>query len=336
MSMPSGSMSMGEHVPIPANTEPVSAAQIYQNGRKAVVMLHGTRPDGSYTWGTGFVHDLGNRVVITNAHVVDGVAGLQAVFFDGTEQPAYVVGSDPCTDLAVVQIRGDLPKGSVRLPLGDSDTLAPGDEVTAVGFPVKQLTGARAVPKTDVVQDLLVSADINPALPEYEDAIQHGATLRAGDSGGPLLDDKGNVVGINTMAGPPDRLGQYYAIPIDAAHHETDELMNGTNANSLGWTLTPHVVKRPRADVESALRQAGYGGGMFVESTEPGGAVDGQVKAGDLVAKLDDAPVNTQKEVCDVVTSVPPGRVMTADGIHVYSKPTLGRFHAQWRMPGTP
>lgn len=330
----SSTMSMGEgHTPIPAYTNPVSAAQIYQMGRKAVFVVQGKRPDGSYVWGTAFIHDLDEKAGITTAHVVDGIGDLQAVFFDGTEQPVGVVGSDPCTDVAVVRVGGDFPKGSVRLPVGDSETLAPGDEVTAIGYPVNGQ--AQAAPATGIVQDLDVRVTVDPSLPEYVGAIQHGATLQPGDSGGPLLDNRGNVVGINTLSGPADTRGHYYSIPIDAAHHETDKLMTGENANNIGLTLTPHVTNRPRADVERALRQAGYAGGMFVESTEPGGPVDGLVQVGDLVAKLNNTPVNTQQDVCEVIESASPGRVITADGIHVFSRPSYGKFHVQWRVPGS-
>lgn len=329
-------MSTEEHTPIPANTDPLSAAEIYQKGRKGVFLVNGRLPDGSYTWGTAFIHDLGGGVAITNAHVVDGIQGLQAVFSDGTEQTVDVVGSDPCADLAVIRVGGAFPEGTVRLPLGDSDTLAPGDELTAIGYPVSgqaELGGARAVPTTGLVQDLGVRASVDPSLPEYVDAIQHGATLRPGGSGGPLLDNKGNVVGVNSMSGPSDKRGHNYSIPINAAHHETDKLMTGETVNSLGWTLSPHVTNRPRADVESTLQEAGFRGGMFVESIEPGSPVDGRAQVGDLVSKLSNTPVNTQQDVCEVVESTVPGRVMTADGIHVFSKPTYGRFHVQWRMP---
>jgi serine protease Do len=333
----SHSMSMDEdhsHTPIPANTDPVSAAEIHKRSRLAVFSTHGQLPDGSGVWGSAFIHDLGAGLAITNAHVVDGMQGLEAVFFDGTEQPLDVVGSDPCTDLAVVHVSGDLPEGSVRLPLGDSDTLAPGDDVTAVGYRVNPQSGStRSVPTNGIVQDLNVSATVDPSLPELTGAIQHGATLQPASSGGPLLDNKGNVVGVNAMAGPADPRGQYYAIPINTAHPETDQLMTGRDVNNLGWTLTPRVAERAPAEVEETLRRAGYDGGMFVESTEPGSPVDGHVLVGDLVSKLGNTPVNSQQDVCDVLGSSSSGRVMTADGIHVFSKPTYQAFHVQWRMP---
>ena len=163
----------GEH-------RPVSAAEIHQMSRKGVFSTHGRLPDGSPMWGTAFIHDLDAELAITNAHVVDGVQGVQAVFFDGTEQPLDVLGSDPCADLAVIRVTGDLPEGSVRLPLGDSDTLAPGDELTAIGYrvsgkPIPVVHGpfrrtAGAGPGGD--------RHVDPSLPEYTDAIQHSATLR--------------------------------------------------------------------------------------------------------------------------------------------------------------
>ena len=241
-------MSMDEdhtHTPIPANTDAVSAAEIAKMSRPAVFSTHGQLPDGSAVWGSAFIHDLDAGLAITNAHVVDGVQGLQAVFFDGTEQPLDVVGSDPCTDLAVVHVSGAFPEGSVRLPLGDSDTLAPGDDVTAVGYRVNPHSGGtRSVPTNGIVQDLNVTATVDPSLPKYAGAIQHGATLQPASSGGPLLDNRGNVVGVNAMAGPADPRNEYYAIPINTAHPETDQLMTGRDVNSLGWTLTPHVADR--------------------------------------------------------------------------------------------
>jgi S1-C subfamily serine protease len=333
----SHSMDMGgehSHTPIPANTDAVSAAEIYKMSRHAVFATHGLLPDGSVVWGSAFIHDLGAGLAITNAHVVDGVEGLQAVFFDGTEQPVDVVGSDPCADVAVIHVSGDFPEGSVRLPLGDSDALAPGDDVTAVGYRVNPQSGStRAVPTNGIVQDLNVNAAVDPSLPVLTGAIQHGATVQPPTSGGPLLDNKGNIVGINAMAGPPDPRGRYYAIPISTAHPETDQLMTGKEVNNLGWTLTPRVADRAPAAVEQALVQAGYDAGMFVESIEPGSPVAGQVHVGDLVSKLSNTPVNSEQDVCDVVEASSPGRVMTADGIHVYSKPTYGVFHVQWRMP---
>lgn len=329
-----GSMPSMNHTPIPANTNPVSAEQIYQTSRKGVFLAHGTRPDGSSVWGTAFIHDLQGEVAVTTAHVVDGTRGLRALFFDGTEQPLEVVGSDPCTDLAVVHVGGALPEGSVRLPLGDAESLAPGDDVTAVGYPENEQFGAaRAVATSGVVQDLDVKAHIDPSLPDFAGAIQHGAALQPGYSGGPLIDNKGNVVGVNSLAGSPDTRGQYFSIPINTAHQETDKLMTGENVNSLGWTVAPHVSNRARPDVEDALQGAGYSGGMFVVSIEPGSPVDGRVQVGDLVSKLGNTPVNNQQDLCDVVESTLPGRVMTADGIHVFSKPTFKQFHAEWRMP---
>ena len=165
-------------------------------------------------------------------------------------------------------------------------------------------------------------------------AIQHGATLRPGSSGGPLLDNKGNVVGVNAMAGPADKRGHNYSIPINAAHHETDKLMTGGAREQPRLDTLPACDEPPAAPTSRrALQQAGYGGGMFVQSIEPGGPVDGRLQVGDLVSKLRNAPVNTQQDVCEVVESTLPGRVMSADGIHVFSTPTYGPFHVQWRMP---
>jgi len=284
--------------------------------------------------GTAFIHDIDGQVAITTAHVVAGAQDLKAVFFDGTEQPVEVVGSNDCSDLAVVRVAGRLPEESVRLPLGNSDALAPGDEVTAVGYPDRSRSPtSRAVPEPGIVQDLNVSVNTDPSLPEFVGAIKHDAALEPGSSGGPLLDVKGNVVGINSLSDSAGTRGPYYSIPINAAHHETDLLLTGENVNSLGWRLSAHAANRAPTDVERTLRKAGYRGGMFVESIKAGSPVDGRVQVGDLVSKLNNTPVNTRQDVCEVLEQASPGRAVFAEGIHVFSSPRYERFRVQWTSP---
>ena len=129
-----------------------------------------------------------------------------------------MIASDPCTDLAVVHFSSDLPKQAEALIFGSSADVKPGDSVTVLGYP-GTLTLNPAEQKLLISSGLVNATKVParaPGLLEYEDTIQHGATVNYGNSGGPLLDHHGRLVGINTLTNFGSQAqpaqGQFYSI----------------------------------------------------------------------------------------------------------------------------
>ena len=169
--------------------------------------------------GSGFVFDQ-RGYVLTNAHVVGGAARIWVEFDDGRQLPATLVGSDPDTDVAVLHV--EQAPADLALPLGNSETLQIGDWVAAVGNPLGYLNGS--VTAGVVSGKGRNEISIRGGTPTYQDFIQTDASINFGNSGGPLVDRRGNVVGINTaFAGRGSGIG--FAIPIDLAREVADELI---------------------------------------------------------------------------------------------------------------
>ena len=168
--------------------------------------------------GSGFIIDTQGHV-LTNNHVVRDADDITVTLNDKRTFKAKVVGADPETDVAVIQIVGDhLPV----LPLGDSDRLRVGDWAIAIGNPLGQLRGSVTVG--------IISAqgrtDLNiwGGTPSYQDFIQTDASINFGNSGGPLCNINGEAIGINTAINTSGQ-GIGFAIPINLVRHVADQLM---------------------------------------------------------------------------------------------------------------
>ena len=183
------------------------------NGNKAPQRQR-TQPSS----GSGFIIDTQGHV-LTNNHVVRDADDITVTLNDKRTFKAKVVGADPETDVAVIQIVGDhLPV----LPLGDSDRLRVGDWAIAIGNPLGQLRGSVTVG--------IISAqgrtDLNiwGGTPSYQDFIQTDASINFGNSGGPLCNINGEAIGINTAINTSGQ-GIGFAIPINLVRHVADQLM---------------------------------------------------------------------------------------------------------------
>src|SRR5688500_57433 len=145
--------------------------------------------------GSGFMLDDHGHVV-TNNHVVAGAEAVVVVFFDGTEAPAEVIGTDPDSDLAVLRVDPqNLPEGTHSLPLGDSAAVEVGQWVTAIGNPFG-LGTSMSVGIVSATGRIIPSGATPFSIPE---AIQTDAAINPGNSGGPLLNLNGEVVGVNAQ-----------------------------------------------------------------------------------------------------------------------------------------
>ena len=169
--------------------------------------------------GSGFLIDREGHV-LTNNHVVRDASEITVTLSDKRTFKAKVVGQDPATDVAVIQIKadGDLPS----LPLGDSDHIQVGEWVLAIGNPLGELQGS--VTAGIVSARGRSSLNIQGGAPDYQDFIQTDASINFGNSGGPLVNLRGEAIGINTAINAQGQ-GIGFAIPINLAKHIAEQLV---------------------------------------------------------------------------------------------------------------
>jgi S1-C subfamily serine protease len=179
-------------------TQGLSAVQIYNRTRFSVVLITNDMGDGSGAEGTGFVYDTQGHI-ITNNHVVEGAASITATFFDGSVKTAQIIGTpDVYSDLALLKVDGP-PAQSQPLIIRNSSQLLVGEPVYAIGNPF----GLSSSMTSGIVSQLgrvLKLSDLGVPPPEGDfsiaDVIQFDAAVNPGNSGGPLLDSFGDVVGV--------------------------------------------------------------------------------------------------------------------------------------------
>ena len=165
--------------------------------------------------GSGFIIDE-KGLVITNNHVIKGAEDILVRFNDDKEYSAKIIGSDPLSDIAVLQIDSDDRFTPVKF--GNSDKARIGDWVIAIGNPFG-LGGT-------VTAGIISARNRSIGLTRYEDYIQTDASINSGNSGGPLFDMKGDVIGINTaILGQSGSIGIGFAIPSNSAELVIDQLI---------------------------------------------------------------------------------------------------------------
>ncbi|GAA4725123.1 hypothetical protein GCM10023216_14220 [Isoptericola chiayiensis] len=242
--------------------------------------------------GSGVVIDEAGHV-LTNNHVVSGAANdtVQVTLSDGRLYEATIVGTDPTTDLAVVQLT-DPPEDLQPAAFGDSDSVQVGDSVLAVGNPL----GLANTATTGIV-----SALDRPVAASGEDgsdvvvtnAIQIDAAVNPGNSGGPLFDAQGRVIGITSsiatmssgMNSSSGSIGLGFAIPVNLATNVSDQLIeDGTAEHAfLGVSLT---------DATAAADGVTRRGAEIVEVTSGSPAAEAGLQAGDVIVAVDEDSVN--------------------------------------------
>jgi S1-C subfamily serine protease len=274
-------------------------------------------PEGGGTaTGSGFVIDEQGRI-ITNAHVVDGAGEIEVTLGDeGESYDAEVLGADPSTDIAVIEV--DAPGDALEpLAFGDSSQVDVGDAAVAIGNPF----GLDGTATAGIVSG--VQREINaPNGFTITDAIQTDAPINPGNSGGPLLDAAGRVIGVNSQiesAGGQGNVGIGFAVPIDTAREIAQQLIDDGQVEHafLGVSatdLTPEIVDALNLDAdEGALVQSVVPDSPADEAgIEAGDAelsVDGQPlrAGGDLIVEADGEPVASMTDVIAAVDSKQPG-----------------------------
>jgi serine protease Do len=231
--------------------------------------------------GSGFVIDTAGHI-LTNDHVVRDGIRIDVHLADGRQLPARLVGRDPMTDIAVVQIEADSPLPTV--PLGNSDEVRIGDWVVAIGNPLGMLEGSvtagivSAKGRTDI--------SIRGGGPSYQDFIQTDASINPGNSGGPLVDDQGRAIGINTAYNAPGN-GIGFAISINMAREVAEQLIRRGRVPRamLGVGLTGLD-----ADLAHGWGLEGVSGVVVTEVQEGSPADEAGIEEGDIITEFGGQP----------------------------------------------
>ncbi len=240
------------------------------------------RPGGS---GSGFILDT-DGYIMTNNHVINNADEVTVLLWDGTELKAQIIGQDPGTDVALIKVDPkDYGDALPTLALGDSDNIRVGDWALAIGNPFGQLAGSLTVGVISAKgrQDL----NIMGGTPAYQDFIQTDASINFGNSGGPLVNTRGDVIGVNTAINPAGQ-GIGFAIPINMASRIADELKTEGRVvrgylGILPQSLTPELAE--------SLDIPGTDGILIGQVIEDTPADKGGLRRGDVIVKLNDSPL---------------------------------------------
>jgi S1-C subfamily serine protease len=255
----------------------------------AVVNIRSRRPRGGSGSGVLFTPD---GFLLTNHHVVQNAGEVRVRMTDGRELTGRVVGADPWTDLAVVQADAN---GLPYAQLGDSTKLRVGQLAVAIGSPL----GFDSTVTAGVVSALgRTLRSITGHL--VDNVIQTDAALNPGNSGGPLVDSQGNVIGINTAVIAAAQ-GICFAIPINAAKHILPQLLQ--HGRVVRGYLGLHGHNVPLARAVARLYDVNQTSAVEVVAVEPGGpAEQAGIQTDDLVVSLADEPVTSVDDLHKLLT----------------------------------
>ncbi|MDX6535349.1 MAG: hypothetical protein QOF68_3093 [Gaiellales bacterium] len=281
-----------------ASTSGKSISDIYQATADGVVEItaqttnNGTSPfesPGGTAQGTGFVVDSQGNIV-TNAHVVAGASSVKVAMRDGKTYTGTIVGTDETTDIAVVHI--DAPASALHpLPLGDSEAVSVGETVVAIGNPF----GLEDTVTAGIVSALdrtITSPNNRP----ITGAIQTDAAINHGNSGGPLLNDQGEVIGVTSQiyadGQTSGNVGIGFAVPSNTVKSIMSQLISTGSAEhaSIGIYLTtaPSGVEITRVKTGSPGEDAG-------------------LKTGDVITAVDGTSVASPEDLISIVSAKKPG-----------------------------
>ena len=272
------------------------------NGPKQAQPNPGKPQEADRGVGSGFIIE-SNGLILTNAHVVEGATTIYVTLTDKREFKAKLLGMDKRTDVAVVKIDArDLPK----LPLGDSSRVRVGEWVLAIGSPF----GLENTVTAGIVS--AKSRDTGDYLP----FIQTDVAVNPGNSGGPLLNTAGQVIGINSQifSRSGGYMGISFAIPIDEAMRVADQLRtNGKMTRGRIGVALGEMTK----DVAESLG-LGKPRGAYVRNVEPGGpAAAGGIESGDVILSFNGRDIAKSTDLPRVVGETKPG---TSAPVQVWRK----------------
>jgi len=245
--------------------------------------------------GSGFVVDA-DGYVVTNNHVVDGAEQITVTLDDGTTYEAELRGVDPKTDLALLKVDSDEPLPWVEF--GDSEATRVGDWVVAIGNPF----GLGGTATTGIVSARGRDIQAGP----FDDFLQIDAPINRGNSGGPLFDTSGRVVGINTAIYSPNggSVGIGFAIPASLAAGIVEQLKSDGQVER-GWLGVS--IQGMDEDIAAGLGLEEPSGALVAEVVPGSPAEAAGLRAGDVITSFAGEPVETVKDLTRLAASTPPG-----------------------------
>ena len=251
----------------------------------------------AYALGSGFIID-SSGIIVTNNHVIKEAEDILVKIEGGKEYEAKVIGADPFSDIAVLKIQSSEKFKPVKF--GDSDKARIGDSVIAIGNPLG-LGGT-------VTAGIISARNRNIGMSRYEDFIQTDASINQGNSGGPLFNMDGDVIGINTaIYGRQGNIGIGFSIPSNSAKKVIDQLIKygETKRGWLGVMISP--VTTEIAETEKLDKPRG----VLVKGLSTGGPSEkGGIKAGDIILEFDGKLINDVKELILIVAQTKVGKTV--------------------------
>ena len=263
------------------------------NGRQFRMMPQQQKEEGE---GSGVIVSP-NGYILTNNHVVDHATDVTVIMPDKQEYKARVVGTDPKTDIAVLKVDAG---GLEPITIGNSDRVDVGDYVLAVGNPF-------GVGKTVTLGIVSATGRANLGIEDYEDFIQTDAAINPGNSGGALVNDRGELIGINTAIlnnGSQGNEGIGFAVPVNVARKVMDQIIsNGKVTRAYLGVMAQEVSPR----LAKAFNASQVSGALVSDVTPDSPASRAGLERGDIIMAINGKPVNSSADLRMNVSLMAPG-----------------------------
>jgi 2-alkenal reductase len=300
----------------------------------AVVTVVATLPDqmgffgtvsGGQSTGSGFILT-SDGYIITNNHVVDGAEKISVIFQNGEESEVQLIGTDQYSDIAVLKASGEMPATAT---LGDSDLLRPGESVIAIGSPLGDFKNTVT---TGVISATGRSIDTGNGY-SMEGLLQTDAAINNGNSGGPLVNLAGEVIGVNTLIVRNNSSGTTveglgFAIPSSSFKAIAEQLIKTGYVSrpyvGISWqTITPTLAQRYRLGAQW---------GVYISAIQAGSpASDAGLQRGDIITSIGGVAIDESHPYLNILFTFTPGQQVTVEYVRQNQKGstqlTLGESH---------
>lgn len=291
----------GDNSPFCEDGSPFQSSPFCQGGGAGDDGQGGGQQQKFMALGSGVIIDAAKGYVVTNNHVVDNANTIKVQMSDGRKFDAKVVGKDPRSDIALIQIQD--PKNLTAIKLADSDALRVGDYTVAIGNPF-----GLGETVTSGIVSALGRSGLNAE--NYENFIQTDAAINRGNSGGALVNLNGELIGINTAILAPDggNIGIGFAIPSNMVKNLTAQMVQYGQVKRgelgiMGTELNSELAKAMKVDAQR---------GAFVSQVMPNSsAAKAGIKAGDVITSLNGKPISSFAALRAEVGSMPIGSKVT-------------------------